>query len=404
VKFVFRAGLVIFGAVSVAACSASGGSGTPPTAPAGASLAVSGTGSSTFELPPNLRRACRISSDPELMHCLALVHTDREGGASPAISGHTPSDIQSAYNLPSSTAGTGQTIAIVDAFDDPNAESDLATYRSNFGLPACGSTDGCFQKLNEKGKTSPLPAPNSGWAVEESLDVDMISAVCPNCHIVLIEATTNSSKNLGKSVDEAAKLKANAISNSYIGYGAKGTGTAAYYNHPGIIITAGGGDGGYGIGEPAGLPTVVSVGGTELTPSSSNPRGWNEVTWPGTGSGCEKKLQKPSWQTDTGCKGRTMNDVAAVATNMAMYDTYQEGGWIEVDGTSIATPVIAGVYGLGGNEQSLNAAQSLYAKNASLFDITSGSNGTCSPSYLCTAGPGYDGPTGNGTPNGVSAF
>ena len=173
-------------------------------------------------------------------------------------------------------------------------------------------------------------------------------------------------------------------------------------------MTAGGGDDGYGIGEPAGFPGVVAVGGTTLQ-TANNTRGWSETVWGGTGSGCEKKLAKPTWQTDAGCKGRTMDDVAAVAdpqTGVAVYDTYHEGGWIEVGGTSVATPVIGGVYALAGNATSLNAAQSLYASGASLWDVTTGSDGSCKAkvAYLCTGEVGYDGPTGNGTPNGVSAF
>jgi subtilase family serine protease len=354
-------------------------------------------------ISPNLRHACEASSEPDVAHCLVLIDMRTAGGVRPDVAGWGPPDLQSAYNLPSSTAGGGQTIAIVDAYDNPNAEADVGVYRSNFGLPSCTTANGCFAKLNQKGKPGPYPAPNAGWAVEESLDVDMVSAICPNCHIILMEANTSSFKNLGTSVGTAITLGANVVSNSYIGYGAQGTKAAKYYDHPGTILTAGGGDGGYGIGEPAGFPTVVSVGGTVLSKTGSG-RGWNEVVWSSSGSGCEHKLAKPSWQKDQGCKGRTMNDVSAVAQGVAVYDTYQQNGWFTVGGTSVGTPLIASVYGLAGNANTLNAGESLYAQGASLYDVTTGRDGTCAPLYWCTARAGYDGPTGNGTPNGVSAF
>src|SRR5207244_4408707 len=121
--------------------------------------------------------------------------------------GFGPVDLQSAYKLPSATAGSGATVAIVDAFDDPKAESDLATYRSQFGLPACTTANGCFRKLNQNGAASPLPRSDTGWAGEIALDVDMVSAVCPNCKIMLVEAD-NSDNNLFTAIDTAARLGA----------------------------------------------------------------------------------------------------------------------------------------------------------------------------------------------------
>jgi hypothetical protein len=396
-------GLVIGGLLAVSACSSHSGGSVPPMSPLDGLAASAQAGGYGMALPPNLRRACEPRSEPGVAHCLVLIDVRTAGGVRPDVAGLGPPDLQSAYNLPSTTAGAGQTIAIVDAYDDPNAEADVGVYRSNFGLPACTTANGCFAKLNQKGKPGPYPSAHADWVVEESLDVDMVSAICPNCHIMLVEANTSSFKNLGTSVDTAVKLGANVVSNSYIGYGAQGSKPAMYYDHPGTILTAGGGDGGFGIGEPAGFPTVVSVGGTVLSKTSGG-RGWNEVVWSSSGSGCEHKLAKPSWQKDKGCKGRTMNDVAAVAQDVAIYDTYQANGWFTVAGTSIGTPIIASVYGLAGNANTLNAAESLYARGASLYDITTGSDGTCTPAYLCTAQAGYDGPTGNGTPNGVSAF
>ena len=234
----------------------------------------------------------------------------------------------------------------------------------------------------------------------------MVSAICPNCSIVFIEANNPSPDNMGKAVDEAVKLGANVVSNSYSGYGMKGLRVASHYDHPGTIITASAGDSGYGFAEPAGFTTVVAVGGTKLI-TGHNPRGWKETVWDNSGSGCDARMTKPPWQLDSGCAGRTMNDVAALADpakGVLIFDSYYAKGWMKAGGTSVGAPVIAAVYALAGNAASLNAAQSLYAPGASLWDVTEGSNGVCTRKYLCNAKVGYDGPTGNGTPNGISAF
>jgi len=324
-----------------------------------------------------------------------------------APTGLSPATLQKAYNLPSATAGTGQTAAIVDAFDDPNAETDLATYRSQFGLAACTTANGCFKKVNETGGATP-PTANASWGVEISLDLDMVSAACPNCHILLVEANSASTQDLATSVNTAASLGANEISNSYGGAeSATETQFAADYNHPGVIITASAGDNGFGAQVPAAYNTVVAVGGTTLTASNATTRGFTETAWTGTGSGCSAFISKPTWQKDTGCANRTIGDVAAVAdpnTGVSVFDSFQTTtSWIVVGGTSASSPLIAGTYALAGNAATTNAASSLYANTGDLNDVTSGSNGTCG-TYLCMAGVGYDGPTGNGTPNGVGAF
>ncbi len=373
----------------------------PPASTAGLQSAIGAGGGAPAA---NVVRACPLSMDPAVASCMALIRTDVKGGTSGY--GYGPSDLQSAYELPSAKKGKGQTLAIVDAYDDPNAASDLAVYRAKFGLPACNSSNPCFEKYNEQGQQSNYPPPDSGWAVEESLDLDMSSAICPNCNIILVEATTSGLVDLGKAVDEAVKLGANTVSNSYGNYNGKAPFGSKHYDHPGTIITASAGDSGYKVSEPAGYSTVVAVGGTSLRTSSGS-RGWSETTWVGTGSGCELRLPKPSWQTDKGCKGRTMNDVAAVAdpsTGVAVYDTYPSGGWFTVGGTSVSSPIVAAIFGLAGNASTLDAAQSLYTKSSSLWDVTSGSDGTCKRHYLCNAGAGYDGPTGNGTPHGLGAF
>ena len=342
--------------------------------------------------------------------CHARVVTDAKGdpAVTPAPNGYGPGDLQAAYGLPSSTAGSGQTIAIVDAYDAPTAASDLATYRSTFGLPACGT--GCFTKVNQNGSTSGLPRANGGWAQEISLDLDMASAICPNCKILLVEASSNAFSNLATAEDTAARLGATVISNSYGGSEFSGETSSTYnghFNHPGIPITVSSGDSGYGAEFPAASQYVTAVGGTSLTESSSGV--FSEAAWSGAGSGCSAYVAKPSWQHDTGCANRTIADVSAVAdpnTGVAVYDSYKyqgRAGWMVFGGTSVAAPVVAGVYALAGNGKTIDPSYP-YAHTSSLNDITSGSNGNCSVAYLCTAGAGFDGPTGLGTPATAAAF
>jgi subtilase family serine protease len=333
-----------------------------------------------------------------------LVTRSRQPFDGLAPSGYGAPDIQSAYKLPSSTAGAGQTIAIVDAFDDPTAESDLGKYRSFYGLPACTTANGCFRKVNQAGGSLP-PPPNPDWALEISLDVDMVSAVCPNCHILLVEATTNLDSDLYAAEDTAARLGANAISNSWGGdESADETANDVHFDHPGIAITASSGDNGFGVSYPASSPFLTAVGGTSLTRDTATARGWTEAAWSGAGSGCSAFEPKPSWQTDAGCANRTVADVSAVADPDTGVNVLFMGAWVTVGGTSASAPIIAGVYGLAGNAAATDAASFPYAHTVSLFDVASGSNGACSPTYLCTGGPGYDGPTGLGTPNGTGAF
>jgi subtilase family serine protease len=344
--------------------------------------------------------------------CQALRKDRGRTGATPQATsaptgGYSPSQLQNAYSLPSATAGSGQTVAIIDAYDDPNAESDLSVYRALYGLPACTTANGCFKKVDQNDSTS-YPTANSAWAQEISLDLDMVSAICPNCHILLVEASSASFQSLGTAVNTAVNLGANVISNSYAGSEFSGeTAYASYYDHPGTVITASAGDYGYGVRVPAAFNTVVAVGGTTLSPAN-NDRGWDETAWSSGGGGCSAYISKPSWQTDSGCSMRTVADVAAVAdptTGVSIYDTLGgAGGWLVMGGTSAASPIIAAVYALAGNASSINAASSLYSNADQLYDIASGSNGSCNGSYLCTAGVGYDGPTGVGTPNSTGAF
>ncbi|HZZ95805.1 MAG TPA: hypothetical protein VFE19_02230 [Jatrophihabitantaceae bacterium] len=372
--------------------------------------------------------ACHHARSTKIASCFGELVSVRSanGALSPmtttAPSGYGPADIQSAYNLAGATSG-GKTVAIVDAYDDPNAEKDLAVYRQHYGLPACTTANGCFKKLNENGATSPLPSVDYGWGVEISLDLDMVSATCPDCHVLLVEANGATDADLYKAVDTAAATPGvAAISNSYGGAEAS-TQTAddAHFNHPGVAITASSGDDGYGVSYPAASRYVTAVGGTSLT-KASNARGWTETAWSGAGSGCSAYDAKPSWQTDSGCAKRTVADVSAVAdpnTGVAVYDTANgcgtssycdylislgivqgADGYVQVGGTSASSPIIASVYALGGH----TSASWTYAHTGSLNDVTSGSNGSCGGSYLCTGTAGYDGPTGLGTPNGTGAF
>jgi subtilase family serine protease len=354
-------------------------------------------------LPADVRESCPGPAPAGIPRCVALVRMD---AATPSVAGGpaglSPADLQSAYALPSSTRGSGQTVAIVDAYDDPHAEADLGVYRAQFGLPPCTTANGCFRKLNQAGQRGAYPAPNAGWAEEVSLDLDMVSAICPNCKIMLVEASAPTFASLGAAVDTAARLHANAISNSYGSreYPSE-VNDQSHYDHRGIMITASSGDNGYGPQFPAASLFVTAVGGTSLYRSSAA-RGWTETAWSGAGSGCSAYVTKPGWQHDLGCPRRTIADVAADAdpyTGVAVYDR----GWMVFGGTSVSAPIIASVYALAGNAGTSFYGKDSYLQPAALFDVTSGTNGSCMK-YLCMARVGYDGPTGNGTPNGVAGF
>jgi subtilase family serine protease len=324
----------------------------------------------------------------------------------PQIAGLHPFDLHAAYGLPAGGAN-GRTIAVVDAMDDPFAEADMALYRSTFGLPACTTANGCFRKIDGSGGSSYPPA-DSGWSKEVSVDLDMASAACPDCHILLVEAASPDMPVLAAAEDTAAAVPGVvAISNSFgVGEQPAEVSWDQHFHHPGIAIVAASGDSGYGTVYPAASPFVTAVGGTSLQKPSSG-RGWSETAWSGGGSGCSSYEPKPSWQHDPGCSRRTTADVAAVAdpsTGVSVYDTYQSSGWSVAGGTSAAAPIIAAAFVLAGNATTAGPGYP-YAHAGGLTDITSGSNSIlCFDGYLCTAGPGYDGPTGMGTPKGTSAF
>jgi hypothetical protein len=365
------------------------------------------------------QRACALPTRAGQMACNALrvlgvVEHVRAKGITPDAtpSGYGPADLLSAYHLPAN-GGAGQTVAIVDAYNDPRAASDMAVYRAQYGLPPCTTASGCFRKVNQSGGTS-YPRRNRSWAGEISLDLDMVSAIAPDAHIILVEAKSATIGNLGTAVNEAVRLGAKFVSNSYGGSESSSDPSydSSYFSHPGVAITVSSGDSGYGVQYPAASRYVTAVGGTSLR-RASNSRGWSESVWSttrteGAGSGCSRYDAKPSWQTDTGCSRRTVADVSAVAdpaTGVAVYQTYGASGWVVYGGTSVASPLIASVYADAGTPSvGSYPAADIYAHTSSLWDVTAGSTATCSPAYLCTAEVGYDGPTGWGTPNGLTAF
>jgi subtilase family serine protease len=395
-----------------------------------ATVAVPGSGAATGT-GAILRPFCTAGP----LRCLSALRVDLPvvPNATAAHDGLGPSDLRKAYNLASAAVrnGKGQTVALVDAYDDPTIESDLNTYRAYYGIPACTTANGCFRKVNQDGEQGSYPLENPDWEPEIALDTEMVSAICPNCHILLVEANSADEatvmsnpvqhSDLGASVDTAVNLGATEVSNSYgtVGPEPNQTFWDHYYNHPGVAITASAGDEDYGTIWPAASPYVTAVGGTELTADPTTPRGFDESVWgsifpgvlpneaQGTGSGCSLWEPKPAWQHDAGCSGRTVADVSAVADNVAIYDSSPEiGGWGVVAGTSISSPLIASVYALAGNAKSLAYGSYPYSHQSSFHDITEGSNFTPDTvcGYLCTAEPGYDGPTGLGTPNGTGGF
>lgn len=361
-------------------------------------------------------RVCATPSSPTTAACSSMKLVNDQGVAvSPsgrtvtpnAISGKSPADIQSAYKVAGLSSG-GRTVAIVDAYGYPNAERDLGVYRSQWGLPACTVANGCLRIINQTGGTS-LPRFDAGWAGEQALDLDAVSATCPDCKIVLVQASSASLTNLGTAVNTAAKQPGVvAISNSYGGGDLADSSYGSYYNHPGIAVTASTGDNGYQGGSfPASSHYVTAVGGTSLVKDGSA-RGWSESAWSGAGSGCTTLNAAPAGQTAamTACSGRAIADVSAVAdpnTGLATYapTTKSSSSWAQYGGTSLSSPIVAAVYALSGNTAGY-ANTIPYANSAGLFDVTSGSNGTCAS--WCTAKSGWDGPTALGTPNGTSAF
>ena len=367
---------------------------------------------------------------PSKLASLGLATPSYEGSGE--LEGLSPEDLRSAYKFPKE-GGEGQTVAIVDAYNYANAQADLEVYRKKYGLPKCaeevGKEASCFRKVNQKGEEGKPPAEESSeWVLETALDLDMVSASCPKCHILLVEANNAKLENLLLAVQEAAVKGAKVISDSWGSPESSGeAGDDHYLVHAGVPVLFGSGDSGYGVGYPSASPDVIAVGGTSLK-RAKNSREWSEEAWSGAGSGCSRyEIEKPAWQTDVGCSDRTVADVSAVAspeTPVSLYDSYgtkeEKGekkgkeGWRLLGGTSVATPLVAGIEAQASKYAlSLPAADVFYFDPGALFDVTSGSNMVegepCrAPAedpvvreYECHAGVGYDGPTGNGTPDGL---
>ena len=390
-------------------------------------------GSGTF-VHPRLRR-------PASPYRLRLPRTRGSRAATAAIAAAaepqpgTPAYLQQAYDLSylSETAGTTTTIAIVDAFDDPTAESDLAAYRSEFGLSPCTSDSGCFNEYNQNGGTDyptgfPTGTPNTDWELETSIDLDAVSALCPNCHIDLIEANSDQVTDLAAAQAEAGSLPGvTVISDSWdvalSGWNAREFASSGQYSFQGITTIAASGDLGYPGAHsndfPAALPGVTAAGGTTLVPASTNGvqsvREFTETAWSGAGSGCNAAVSRPTWQTaTTGCNGRSYSDVSADAdpeTGMQVYDSANPGNpWVVAGGTSLASPLIAAYYAVIGSAG--QGPSWPYLNASSLNDPSTGSNNsyngsgnscTATLSSICNSGPGYDGPTGVGSISGAVA-
>lgn len=385
---------------------------------------------------------CKANSLEEVKcHAKVVLNgkTGKPNATTSYSSGLSPADLQSAYKLPALPApntvfsSNGQTVAIVDAYDSPNVASDLLAYRKQFNLPLCAygsgltvdAQIGClFTKVNQSGSTTSLPVADLGWAQEINLDTQMVSATCPRCKILLVEANSNAYSDLLVAVDRAYAMGANAISNSWGSgewIGETNLDINGHFNHPGVAITASSGDNGYGATYPAASQYVTAVGGTKLVKSTTT-RGWTETAWSGAGSGCSQYIVKPTWQPVLGtCGNRIVSDVSAVAdpnTGVAVYisyGSYNGANWYVFGGTSVAAPIVASVYALAGNSGGASPAikygEYPYAHKTGLFDVVSGTNGICgntkktkSDIALCTAVTGFDGPTGLGSPNGITGF
>ncbi|MGA8533389.1 MAG: S8 family serine peptidase [Candidatus Tumulicola sp.] len=379
-----------------------------------------------------VREVCPRPSRAGEMRCFALERVDlRSNDAQENAThyGYGPKDLQNAYKI---TVGNGTKVAIVDAYGYPRASSDLAAYRSSYALGACTTGNGCLTIRNQTGGTSPPPT-NVNWDAEQAVDLDMVSAICPKCHIVLVQANTDYTSDLYTAVKEAVKLGAVVISNSYGGSeysqcGGPGEPSDPAFAATGHVYVASSGDDGGGLKncggpqQPCSLAPVVCVGGTHLV-TSNDQRGWKESVWNeikdfdcsgscgGAGSGCSIDVKKPTWQNDGLCKMRSESDVAAEASVLTPVAVYFNG-WTAFGGTSVSAPLIAGIFGRAGNAAGINGPEHVWANRTKLFDPTVGSNlyapigGNCASSvhYICYARSGFDGPTGLGTPNGLGAF
>ncbi|WP_049558191.1 S8 family serine peptidase [Nonomuraea sp. SBT364] len=364
---------------------------------------------------PATRAICPEGADPAA--CLLRVAVDGAGRtlgpaeAAKVTSGPlTAKDLQEAYRLPSDLLGGGRTVAVVVPFDIASAEQDLAVYRKTNGLPACDEVFPCFRKVNQRGGDTPPPG-NSGYAVHAAAGLDLASAACPNCKLLLVQADDATFANLALAVDQAVAQGADAVVPMWgVPEFEEQAAHAAYFKHRGVAITSASGSGFNTDGRslvPAAYPTVIAVGGTELWRDPATERGWSESVWRETGSGCSLYETRPSWQRSGACGDqRTVADVASVSSSHTPVQIYTSalGGWAAASGTPLSAAFVAGVYGLAGTDSTTSAGRRLYRGSRYLFDVTTGANGACAGSNVCAGSPGYDGPSGMGTPNGTGAF
>ena len=399
-----------------------------------------------------VRKVCAAAN----ARCLAQVVT-ASTGSTKALSTTTPlgysaTDLETAYHLPANPAiGANGTIAIIDAGAYPTLESDLAVYRAQFNLPACTVASGCLTITDMHGGPPLTPATDflgqleeENVAVETSLDMEMASAACPGCKLVEIQIPTGDAfpnfdqasldaamADFGTAVNRAATDGSSSVSMSYqypsdttVEFGQ--TGLELF--HPGMAVLASSGDGGFEgnlhTGWPQNLPWVTSVGGTSLFAANAAGTVFSQTAWSGAGSGCETDLpaaigQPPS--VSAACGGhRASSDVSAVAdpaTGPAVYDTYapasgQPLNWFVVGGTSVSSPFVAGIYARGGHTSQVIGPNTIYtAPKGAFTDVklgqnapTNGCQSVGAPVQVCQAGTGWDGPTGVGSPNGLSGF
>ncbi len=368
---------------------------------------------------PHGKHAVRVCAEPtkaSLAACHAKVLVDNDTGkvaaaSKPPATALTPAQLRAAYGLAGLDA-TG-TVAVVDAYGYTNLESDLAVYRSQFGLAPCTKANKCLRVLDQNGGTN-LPRMNVGWAGETALDVDAVSAICPSCKILVVQAKTASVLDLGAAVNTAARQPGVvAISNSYGAGDLADSSYGSYYNHPGIAVTASTGDNGYKGGSfPASSANVVAIGGTSLLMNGLTRV--SESAWSGAGSGCStvNTALAVAAPFGTGCAKRAIADVSAAADpshgGMAVYypTTTRSSTWAQVGGTSESAPIIAAVFALAGGVPAGVQANTLpYGNAGALRDIVTGSNASsCPTTQWCTARAGWDGPTGLGVPNGLGGF
>jgi subtilase family serine protease len=322
--------------------------------------------------------------------CYARIQASGAPGA--AIAGWAPADFQARYKLPSSTKGAGQIVAVVAAFDNPNAASDLSAYRSQFGL-----APGAFEKFNQNGEMKNYPTGDIGWGVEIDLDIQMVAATCPLCTIYLVEANSSKSKDLEAAELAAVKLGAHIVTNSWGCIGSTHCIDRKDFDHNGVTYLGASGDAGSNeVGLPAALDSVISAGGTVLSKNGSQ---YTEQIYDIAGGGCATGIKKPKWQHDTFCSYRLANDAAAVAANVASYDTYGYAGWVTLAGTSVSAPLLAGMFGLAENASKQNGGRTFWrARHRKFLYVLSGS---CNGGY--TMGQ-YTTCAGWGSPDGIGAL